>query len=129
MPTLSNVDKLIETWVGGLDKLITKVKSDSHMFKNMICTCELQVPLQSFNNLKDLLFSKKILLNNQFNPIKQINILITNTALNKEHSLKSNEVIILIKKIFSKLQLNLNLLLIIIFQIEISFKSKLHNKI
>ena len=52
MPTLSNVDKLIETWVGGLDKLITKVKSDSHMFKNMICTCELQVPLQ-INNLKE----------------------------------------------------------------------------
>eukprot|EP00828_Plagiopyla_frontata_P035750 TRINITY_DN47358_c0_g1_i2.p1 TRINITY_DN47358_c0_g1~~TRINITY_DN47358_c0_g1_i2.p1 ORF type:complete len:645 (-),score=92.33 TRINITY_DN47358_c0_g1_i2:73-2007(-) len=51
-PKLANVDKLIETWVSGLDKLITEVKADANVFKNLVCDCHLFVPLEA-QNLKE----------------------------------------------------------------------------
>ncbi len=42
----------METWVGGLDKLISQVKADANVFKNMLCSCTLYVPLE-INSLQE----------------------------------------------------------------------------
>ena len=37
---------MVDGWIQGLDKLVAHVKTDEGVFKNMICPCELKLPLE-----------------------------------------------------------------------------------